>query len=400
MKKLKYLSIVFLIVIIIQNSCSFEKNINIDDNNSEIPWKAYFIDVLKGDCIIIEIEKKFYMIDTGWVYTVPNVIKTLNLIDINEIEGIFITHTDKDHVGGLFPLIQSGIKINNIYTSNFIERNKNGISDVQKYANEYKINHKELKTGESIEINGMKFDILGPFIYDENENNNNSMVMRLSGKNSDSGSLLLMGDALLELEYQLMLTGNIFQSDVLKISHHGRDDATSIEFLKAVKPSISIISTNTQQAPNTLHLSVTEGIKQVGSELYVTQDCDIAILIESENKKLNVSENPFEDYSFSEINQNVFINQIDIENDYIELINEGESDVNISGWFIYASGSEKYFFFPNNTVIKPDEKIRVASGKTPIDGNFIWDTKKIWGNSDYNGGYLFDIYGNLLSEYI
>ena len=47
-------------------------------------------------------------------------------------------------------------------------------------------------------------------------------------------------------EVSLLEAGMIPHADVLKVGNHGNGDATSEELIKAVSPSLAVISTNTE----------------------------------------------------------------------------------------------------------------------------------------------------------
>ena len=55
----------------------------------------------KGNCTYVEIKNKKFLIDVGINFL--NLSKKLNDINVRpeEIEGIFITHSNKDHFNGL-----------------------------------------------------------------------------------------------------------------------------------------------------------------------------------------------------------------------------------------------------------------------------------------------------------
>lgn len=69
------------------------------ENASELMSVTY-IDVGKGDCILIEKGSSVILIDTGYSDTSGNVSDYLNTKGITYIDYLIITHYDKDHVGG------------------------------------------------------------------------------------------------------------------------------------------------------------------------------------------------------------------------------------------------------------------------------------------------------------
>ena len=91
-------------------------------------------------------------------------------------------------------------------------------------------------------------DLIGPLEKDEELENNNSLVLLAEG---GGGSMLLTGDMEFPEESSLLNAGAIPRADVLKIGNHGEGDATSNAFVNAVQPSLAVISTNSDDEPDT-----------------------------------------------------------------------------------------------------------------------------------------------------
>jgi len=82
--------------------------------------------------------------------------------------------------------------------------------------------------------------VLSPNPTDEWENRANySIVLRVE---FGSTSFLLMGDAMREVENNLLDSTVHLSSDVLKVARHGSSSATTSSFLDAINPSIAVIS--------------------------------------------------------------------------------------------------------------------------------------------------------------
>lgn len=89
------------------------------------------------------------------------------------------------------------------------------------------------------------FDILWPNksnLITENSLNNNSIVCKLNYKNF---SMLFTGDIEEEAErgilQQYKNNLQIFNSDILKIAHHGSNTSSTLDFLEAANPKIALI---------------------------------------------------------------------------------------------------------------------------------------------------------------
>ncbi|MCK5512027.1 MAG: MBL fold metallo-hydrolase, partial [Thermodesulfovibrionia bacterium] len=59
-------------------------------------------------------------------------------------------------------------------------------------------------------------------------------------------------------------------SQILKVAHHGENDASSDDFLKRVKPEIAIITVSTMNQYAQPHQNVLNRLAQVGARIYRT----------------------------------------------------------------------------------------------------------------------------------
>jgi competence protein ComEC len=66
---------------------------------------------------------------------------------------------------------------------------------------------------------------------------------------------------------------------VLKIGNHGEGDATSRAFVDAVRPSLAVISTNTEDEPDTPDPNVLKILKSWEIPVLITQDTEEGILV-------------------------------------------------------------------------------------------------------------------------
>ena len=74
---------------------------------------------------------------------------------------------------------------------------------------------------------------------------------------------MLTGDAEVELEREILLSGQNLNADILKVGHHGSRTATSDGFLSAVGPRTAVISVregNTFEHPHQETVEKLEGV--------------------------------------------------------------------------------------------------------------------------------------------
>ena len=235
----------------------------------------FVINVRKADALLLRCGSSTYLIDTGTEDGAPALLKVLQSEGITHLDGIILTHTDKDHVGGLEYLLDSDLEVDQVYASGYFKKKENKHPAVQAL----KGTGQEvvwLLSGDSLPLDGGRMDVLGPLEKSEDKDDNNSLVILVTG---GGGTMLLAGDMEFPEERSLLNAGLIPRADVLKVGNHGDDDATSEEFLAAVSPSVAVISTNSDDKPETPSNRVMNLLNRYGVTVYLTQETENGVLI-------------------------------------------------------------------------------------------------------------------------
>lgn len=185
----------------------------------------YFLDVGQGDATFISrpFNKANILIDCN--KGTYQFLKTRGEI---EIDYLFITHGDKDHSEDLFKILED-FKVHHLYINYY---DNTGIE-------EKLVKYNLLKTASDKFICGdVVIEVLGPN-QDYFNDNDNSLVLKIE---VDNQSFLFMGDSGFKREKELLSYGVKLNSDYLHVAHHGANNSTSEEFLKAVNPKFAVIS--------------------------------------------------------------------------------------------------------------------------------------------------------------
>lgn len=235
--------------------------------------EVHFIDVGQGDATLIKTpDGKNILIDAGDNINkvTTDLVNYLKNQNVRTIDYLIATHSDSDHIGGmpeifkkfkvkfaLRPFIGSENtktgKLSSVFNPDCnISCTTDNYADFLVSLNKERCNWAFINSACDIEINydnlegeSLKLDFLSPIskvedIYYE-DFNNYSPIIKLEYLNT---SFMFTGDAetLVEKEILEFYSKNDIDIDILKISHHGSDTASSYAFLSTVTPSFSVIS--------------------------------------------------------------------------------------------------------------------------------------------------------------
>ena len=252
--------------------------------NSNQEMSLLAVNVRKADALLLRSGDSAYLIDTGTKKGADGLLDVLRREGITRLTGVILTHTHADHTGGLKALLASEIVIENIYASKYYtlkkEDGKHPVEKAFKKTGERDVIW--LAAGDTLPLDGGKLTVIGPLVKDEVENNNSLVLLAEGG----GGSMLLTGDMEFPEENSLLNAGAIPHADVLKIGNHGEGDATSNALLNAVSPSLAVISTNSEDEPDTPDPRVLLALNTSSIPVLVTEDSQEGILVTLRNGEL------------------------------------------------------------------------------------------------------------------
>jgi competence protein ComEC len=200
-----------------------------------------FLDVGQGDAIYIEtFDGVQLLIDGGPNSSVLRQLsESMPTLD-RSLDVVLATHSDKDHVGGLVDVLQSYQIDHVILTEN---TNDTAVAKAFSTAVENeKVNTIMARTGQEINLGASTtLLIYSPVTNPEAwESNAASIVAQLR---YGSVEFMLTGDAGVDIEEYLAKNyGDLLDSEVLKLGHHGSRTSTSDLFLDIVTPLYAVVS--------------------------------------------------------------------------------------------------------------------------------------------------------------
>ncbi|MBQ9148810.1 MAG: DNA internalization-related competence protein ComEC/Rec2 [Oscillospiraceae bacterium] len=192
------------------------------------------LDVGQGQSIILQSEGKTYLVDCGGSddeAAADMAAETLMSQGIFRLDGIILTHYDRDHAGGIANLL-TRIPADTLFLpdapdSDGVTAPMLALADSAMYVDENMV----------LSYGGTNLTIFGPARTDSD--NESSLCVLFQAANCD---ILITGDRSDFGERLLLREAELPPLEILVAGHHGSKSSTSVELLQATWPSIVVIS--------------------------------------------------------------------------------------------------------------------------------------------------------------
>ena len=361
-----------VLIILIPSGCMKKEEVPVCNDGSMV---LTFITIGKGDAFLLHSpEGKHYLIDTGKRSDFPQIARTLKIKNIETLDGIFLSHGHLDHAGGLESILDA-FSVKKIYLSAVDSISYQNI-DAEAIAKEHNVPIEKISCGDVLTGEEMSIRSWVPEKAVIDNENNNSVILRISyGKTA----FLMMGDAELEEETDLLYSGESLRADILKLGHHGENDATSLSLLKKVKPQYGLVTGNQEENPDSLNSDVSAKLSSIGTTPIYSESDGLGIDFCSNGKQITTrtvnDQAPPVDTPLSLLGS-------DREKQRIEVKNTGTESVDLGGYTLFSKRGGEVFRFSNNTLLPPGESITVSCRSTWREGELLWDEDKVWKKND------------------
>ena len=231
---------------------------------------VYMLDVGQGDCMVIRNDNKNVYIIDGGSSSVKKVgeyriIPCLKWMGVNEIEAVFITHPDSDHMNGLIELLAKQRKEALTVKRVYIFAGAMGAEEYDELSMLCRNSNVELLgigRGDVLVDGELKFSVLSPGVYGYDRasevyldptSNNASLVMHIKYKNFD---MLTTGDVEKEGEQEIISSGildGVAGNDQSKADEpdlSGKLSDTDDQAYMSDSPDSSYVSTDSESGKN------------------------------------------------------------------------------------------------------------------------------------------------------
>lgn len=282
-----------------------------------------FLDVGQGDCICVELPDGGVWLFDGGSTSVSDVseyrlLPFLKSRGISEIEAVFLSHEDADHINGIEELLRDEtFKIELLVLPAAADsstpgapasagQNENGVESVSISVRQSESNtENKLEAFQTVRNLAAARDI--PVLWlaqgmSWKSGDVSAMCMHpvetFAGEDTNAASMVIY---LTYGEFSMLLTGDVEGAGerqltaylderavrsltVLKVSHHGSRGTTSDALLQQLQPAIAVISCGKGNRYGHPHQETLERLTAVGTAIYRTDEKGAIIVEVSENK--------------------------------------------------------------------------------------------------------------------
>lgn len=236
-----------------------------DDQTPEAAnFEMHFIDVGQALSVLVCCDGKYMLYDGGNVGDNRLVVSYILNHGIEELEYVFDSHSDEDHVGGLAGVLAS-IPANHVYAPVKTAESK-CFKDFVKYTEQQGLQVEIPTVGQTWQLGSARIELLGP-IKQYKDPNDTSLVLRIDYQDT---SFLLTGDMERNAEKDLVESGANLKADVLQAGHHGSETSSSYLLLQAVMPEFVFISCGENNKYGHPHEAALSRLRDAGADVYRT----------------------------------------------------------------------------------------------------------------------------------
>lgn len=207
-----------------------------------------------------------------------------NTLELQHIDYVISTHPHLDHVYGLSAVLNAA-PVDLILTP-VLEWNSKAFENVLKYAEKQGAPLSVPQEGDTLQLGGATVTILHcwPEVIDYGRTNDSSIVTRIDYGQT---SFIITGDAEDWSEYMMIDSSLNLKANVLRISHHGSNSGSTLQFLQAVQPDCAVISVGKDNGYGHPHQEVLDRLAEVSAVVLRTDELG-TIVMESDGTSVSL----------------------------------------------------------------------------------------------------------------
>lgn len=250
--------------------------------NSDELLEVHFIDVGQGDAILIQSKDAAMLVDAGENSMGEVVVDYLQSQGVESLDYVIGTHPHSDHIGGLDVVIDN-LEVNKVILPDKIHTTKT-FEDVIDAIDDKNLKITKPIVGTTYSLGNANFTIIAPNSKSYSNLNDYSAGIKLT---YGEHSFLMVGDAEVLSEKEILNNGINLSSNVLKVSHHGSSTSSSKAFIDAIDPEYAVITVGENDYGHP-HKEIMEDLTSRKIPIYRTDE-DQTIIFTTDGTSLTVT---------------------------------------------------------------------------------------------------------------
>jgi len=280
MKKKGNIFVLVLALIVVFSGCQKENKETLETRAVTGTFDFTVLKAGQADAIFMQTQNHNIILDCGEKDDGDELVELLQEKGISNVDYIFITHFDKDHVGG-FPEVMDNVIASNILVPDY-EGNNDEYEEYIKTVSNKGLQITSLTEDTNFILDDVLFEVSVPKkqSYAEGDNDFSLVISVTHGENTFLFTGDAEGDRLTEVISEF---GR--QYDFLKVPHHGKHNKNTKRFIKTIKPTYSVICDSDKNPAEDETISILEFVE---SEIYSTRNGNVSV--SSDGKEIKITQ--------------------------------------------------------------------------------------------------------------
>jgi competence protein ComEC len=252
-------------------------------------FEMHVLDVGQGDAILLRTDKgRWIVVDAGRVWKTGDAGRSTIVPYVmargGTVEGLIISHAHADHIGGAVSVVRY-LHPRVFWDAAFAQGSEvyaNSLHAAEESGTRWMRVHPD----DTMRVDGVRIRFLAPDSAWTSSLDDPNEASTVASVEYGSTRFLLMGDAERAEEAWLVdHASSDLKADVLKVGHHGSSTSSTDAFLKAVQPSLAVISVGADNIYGHPSQDVIASLARVGART-VRTDMVGTIVVRSDGTRL------------------------------------------------------------------------------------------------------------------
>jgi competence protein ComEC len=251
--------------------------------------EMHVLDVGQGDAILLRTDRgRWVVVDAGRVWKTGDAGRSTIVPYVmsrgGAVEALIISHAHADHIGGAVSVLR--------YLHPHVFWDAAFAQDSQVYANSLRAAEtsgtqwRRVHPDDTMRVDGVLIRFLAPDSAWTSSLDDPNEASTVAAVEFGATRFLLMGDAEhAEEEWLVDHASSDLKADVLKVAHHGSSTSSTDKFLRAVQPSLAVISVGADNIYGHPSADVIASLARIGART-VRTDRVGTIVVRSDGRRI------------------------------------------------------------------------------------------------------------------